>query len=108
MQKVLRLFVVVAGCNFAQVVEVGRSAEQVERNHSPEQVASKPNIAHRSKTIAPLSNLEVILMRVEAVHRSQVVAAASGQIVEEQMLALLIQLMVVNHSKHSLPCALFQ
>ena len=107
-ERVLRLSAVVAGCNSELAAVVGVFAAQVERNHSPEQVASKPNIAHRSKTIAPLSNLEVILMRVEAVHRSLVVAVAFGQIVEGQLLALQIQQMVVNHSKHSLPCALFQ
>ena len=107
-ERVLRLSAVAADCNSELAAVVGMFAAQVERNHSLEQVASKPNIAHRSMTIVPLSNLEVIPRRAEVVHRSQVVAVASGQIVEEQMLALLIQLMVVNHSTHSLPCALFR
>ena len=105
---VLRRFAVAADCNSELAAEVGMFAAQVVRNHSPEQAAWKLDIDHRSKTIVPLSNLEVIQRRVEAVHCSLVVAVAFGQIAEGQMLVPVIQQTEVNHSKHSLPYALFQ
>ena len=104
-ERVLRRSAVAADCNSELAAEVGNFAAQVVRNHSLEQVALRPDTARRSMTIAPLSNPEVILRRVEVVHRSQVVAVASGQIVEEQKLVLLTRQMVVNHSKRNLPCA---
>jgi len=107
-ERVLRRSAGAADCNSELAALVGMFAVQVVRNHSPEQVASKLDTARRSMTIVPLSNLEVILMQVEAVHCSQVVAVASGQIVEEQRLVLPIRQMVVNHSMHNLPCALSQ
>ena len=103
-EQVLRRSVVAADCNSELAAVVDMFAAQVEQNHSLEQVASKLDTARRSKTIVPSSNLEVILRLVVAVHCSQVVAVASGQIVEEQRLELLIQPMVANHSKHNLPC----
>ena len=107
-ERVLRRSAVAAGCNSELAAEVGMFAAQVVRNHSLEQVALRPDTARRSMTIAPLSNLEVILRRVEVVHRSQVGAVVSDQIVEEQRLVLLLRQMVVNHSKRNLPCASFQ
>ena len=107
-ERVLRRSVVVADCDSEPAAEVGMFAARVVRNHSLEQAALKPDTARRSMTIVPLSNPEVVLRRVEAVHHSLVVAVASGQIVEGRRLALLKQQTVVNHSKHSLPCVLSQ
>ena len=107
-ERVLRRSAVVADCNSEQAAVVGMFAVQVELNHSLEQAASKLDIARRSMTIAPLSNLEAIPMQVEVAHCSQVAVVAPGQIVEGQRLVPLTQQTVVNHSKHNLPYALFQ